>query len=752
MKKKSHLLFLFISIVALTLTLSVFSSFSINPFILQATYNDNDPCGLKENYNELDTYLATTLPTSQSDAIDVRTRGTITNIAKDSSYQYGYMQRTNPITRIESSIYLYRMPLSPTLEVGDVIDVEAKMFSYYGLPEITTSYTSLTKLSVPNPYPAVPYELDDTNYSSFVVEDNLSKLVSVDNITITSVGSDISTNSYNIKVVGNINGVTINIILLTFSATETNLVASTLRSAMNNNQTININRANIYYSYNVCYLHIMNSEDIVVNEVTPPEEDNTLTLDLYAINDFHGAINKTSSQPGIEAVGGYIKTRINDDENTLAINSGDMWQGNIESNFNYGELLTKISDNVPFAAMSIGNHEFDWGDEYIISNKNLDASNENKTKLLGANIYNYVNGNATTHASNLCDEYVIKTMPNGLKVGIIGVIGKDQITSILSPMVEDYTFLDPTNIVINLATELRVDEGCDVVILSAHTDQKSLLKASDYVSDATNITNHVDAIFCAHTHKDEVYMINRTPIVQGYGNGEQISNIKLSIDESNEISVETYKNINYSTYSGYSDEEINDIIATYTTNNSEFMNTTNRTLGQVSGTFSRYNSLSNMVCRASYEYAKEEYDISYVLTNAARSDLAATSSLTYGTLFTSLPFENAMVVADVSGSDLKKELDYTSTYFYRADKEAIDTTKTYRILCLDYVLYHQNSNRQFNYFPSHEVVADITKDNEIYIMRDIVADYISDLGTVYASDYYNSLPVHDRDLITSSIS
>ena len=70
---------------------------------------------------------------------------------------------------------------------------------------------------------------------------------------------------------------------------------------------------------------------------------------LYAMNDFHGAAvyNKSSSELGILKQGTFFKQK-GKEKNTLILNSGDMWQGSIESNLNYGQFLTEVMNTVEF--------------------------------------------------------------------------------------------------------------------------------------------------------------------------------------------------------------------------------------------------------------------------------------------------------------------------------------------------------------------------------------------------------------------
>lgn len=189
------------------------------------------------------------------------------------------------------------------------------------------------------------------------------------------------------------------------------------------------------------------------------------TINLYAINDFHGSVDK------IAQVGYYLKTQKKNNPNTVLINSGDMFQGSIQSNSNYGKLLTECMDEIGFSAMTYGNHEFDWGMDVL-----KDLAKYGNTPFLGANIYHWDPNTRQfgTFADELAKEYVTVTLPNKVKVGIIGVIGKDQITSINSNLVENIGFVPPMDVIPNLSTKLRDEEGCHVVVVSIHANVETL--------------------------------------------------------------------------------------------------------------------------------------------------------------------------------------------------------------------------------------------------------------------------------------
>jgi 2',3'-cyclic-nucleotide 2'-phosphodiesterase (5'-nucleotidase family) len=111
---------------------------------------------------------------------------------------------------------------------------------------------------------------------------------------------------------------------------------------------------------------------------------------FYAVNDFHGSVLENSSyyyEGGLAKVGGKLKAlKAADPEHTFIISSGDMWQGSLESNSNYGALVTEVMNNIGFDSMTIGNHEFDYGQSYIQTNRK--AAN---FPFLAGNIRTYSN-------------------------------------------------------------------------------------------------------------------------------------------------------------------------------------------------------------------------------------------------------------------------------------------------------------------------------------------------------------------------
>lgn len=470
---------------------------------------------------------------------------------------------------------------------------------------------------------------------------------------------------------------------------------------------------------------------IFERETIPQLTTSKREVDFYAINDFHGATDVISQ------VGGYLKGRVNSNPDTVLINSGDMFQGSMESNYNYGDLLSRCMTQIGFDAFTFGNHEFDWGLQNL---QNL--AQQSSVPFLGANIYHWDASTKQwgTFADELAQKYVVKTLENGLKVGIIGVIGEDQITSISSNLVQTIGFKSPLPIIKELATELREQQNCDIVVVSAHVGPQGLVgekENNECPSSSAGLNEYVDAVFCAHTHRRQYYMVDGIPFIQGGSYGEYVSHVKLTVEKNGEVTCDVYENIRRD----YDWDNLLVVSEMVENSNDKIKDERNQVLANLDGTLEKNPDMARLVGRAVAEYAISQGhgDISLAMVNTARSPLYS-GELTYSELYEAIPFDNVVYVARVKGSEIINEVNY-GNYFWRVSGNAIESNEYYKIAVIDYLLFHQNSRRNYNYFPSafesgnsFKPVA-LTDNGNIYNYRQITRDWLLVNSNVRCSDY-----------------
>ena len=460
------------------------------------------------------------------------------------------------------------------------------------------------------------------------------------------------------------------------------------------------------------------------------EEDKEVYI--YAINDFHGAIKETSSRAGILKIGSYLKNK-KEQNDAIIINSGDYWQGSIDSNYNRGKLLTEVANEIQFDCLTLGNHEFDWGQQYIATNRNIRSDSGYQVPFLAANVYRYdINTRIVGEYANVGDKYTIRTLKNGLKVGIIGVIGSTQLASITSHLVEDITFIDPNETIKEVSDELRMNEHCDIVLASCHADQDDIDSSITQVSPNSH-KKYVDAVFCAHTHVDEKKKENGVPFIQSACYGEKIGVVKL-IEDNGDWRCDVYESVNAKRItSGVTiDSRMASIVSRY---GEETAEVSAEILNQSTGYFSSSLGLPNMVCGAMADYAiKNNIDVDYTICNNARTSFER-GDITFGDVYQALPFDNEVVIIETTGERIMNRALYNS--FYRLDPNPLEPNKTYRVAVIDYLAFHRGTNRNYDHFPNHVLVGKYSKAGmSLYTYRDLTADYLRNLNLTLSPDNY----------------
>ncbi len=450
---------------------------------------------------------------------------------------------------------------------------------------------------------------------------------------------------------------------------------------------------------------------------------------FYCVNDFHGSILERQSryyEAGIAKYFGKLREfKEADPEHTFILSAGDMYQGSLESNSNYGELVTKCMNDIPFDSMTVGNHEFDYGPDRLKANVDLA-----EFPVLAGNIMKWENGAATTTPwyEGIGLSTVIER--GGNTIGIVGMIGKGQTTSISSQYIQDCDFVDPDTLAKNEAKRLR-EEGCDIVILVGHDTYRNLTFAAN--------KDYFDGIFAAHTHTGEVYCDNGVPAVQSYCNGEAISHFDLTVAEG-EVTCSKYEIISANS-NWVEDESIAAIRDAYL--DEDFKAMSERVAGTVTGTLTAKKGIPNLICKAMYEkYAPDYPDLVCAMCNGQRANVSGTA--TYSDIYKATPFTNCIIIANVRGENILHEGGYNNTYTGDPDRYSIlDPNAIYQIACIDYIAFHQNEQKVYDYFPSlnsgeggeaiatyHTYPFDLAFD---YCVKDLA-------GVINANDFSNTSP------------
>lgn len=455
-------------------------------------------------------------------------------------------------------------------------------------------------------------------------------------------------------------------------------------------------------------------------EVNNASTKDNVELYIYSVNDFHGMIFEDDNGAGISKLGNYLHNL--NDENSIILSAGDMFQGTAVSSMSRGNVIVDAMNYIGFDAMTIGNHEFDWGDKEIIKFIDGDYSNgEAQFPLLAANIYD----KKTNQLASWATPYTIINKM-GIKIGIIGIIGEDQESDILASYVANYSFEDELSAIKKYTKILRNEENCDIVIVSSHSDTKDINRT---IASLTG-EYYVDAVLNGHTHQQYFGEEGRSsgvslPFVQSgcYGRYIGVISLEYSFKEQKVVDCSA-STVRAKAVSSTESQELNAIISNY----QEYIDIANEELG-VSGVYLSKTSggywAATALCEA-YEGA-----LGIVNTGGIRSNgfpIEYGDMITYGDIFEIMPFENMVRTVELSGDVIiSKLLPYNGSSYYisnNVDCDAqtingvkIDRNKYYKVVTIDYLFEQTNkpflsgSNRVDTNDVFRDVLAQAVRDN-----------------------------------------
>ena len=445
-----------------------------------------------------------------------------------------------------------------------------------------------------------------------------------------------------------------------------------------------------------------------------------IVIDLYAFNDLHGKFCDSDKQPGVDELGTYLENRKDEDDHMIILSSGDMWQGSAESVLTQGRIMIDWMNELGFTAMTLGNHEFDWGEEAIRDNARLA-----EFPFLAINIYN----KSTGRLADYCTPSVIVEC-GGATVGIIGAIG-DCYSSISSEMVGDVTFKvkDELTELVKAESERLRGMGVDIIIYSVHDGLGSASSDFDHYDTALS-EGYVDVVLEAHTHQSYVRLDSLGVVhIQAGGENQGFSHIEIAVNPIAGTKTVSEKNIvRNSAYAGLEDHPATESIED---KYSDIIDYASRVLGTA---FRKYTSgeMEDRVAALYLAAGTEKWGGSYnivlgggFLKTRTPYDLAA-GDVTYGDLLSLFPFNNKITLCKISGRNLLDKFINTSNSDYHVALKdgftaaSVDPYSVYYVVVDTYTaLYRYNNLTIVAYY------------DDVTYARDLLADSVErgDFGT-----------------------
>lgn len=225
----------------------------------------------------------------------------------------------------------------------------------------------------------------------------------------------------------------------------------------------------------------------------------TTKITIIHTNDTHARLVGTTTELGFAKISALIKEAKSVNPNTLVLDAGDTLHGMPIVNISKGENAIKVLEAAGYDYMTLGNHDFNYGQERLLELKDM-----SDVGMLSANILN-------EKGENLFTPYVIEEI-GGVKVGIFGLTTPETAYKTSPANVEGITFADPIEISKKMVDELK--DKADVIIALAHIglDESSVVTSKAIAESVEGI----DVIIDGHSHTllETGMIVNDTLIAQ----------------------------------------------------------------------------------------------------------------------------------------------------------------------------------------------------------------------------------------------
>lgn len=377
-------------------------------------------------------------------------------------------------------------------------------------------------------------------------------------------------------------------------------------------------------------------------------------LVILRTNDTHSQIEPTD-----KGLGGIMRRKVlidsvrNANHNVLLVDAGDMVQGTIYFTLYGGEVESKLMNALGYDIQILGNHEFDNGIEGLysfFSKLNADKISTN---------YDF----GTTSLAAIFRPYVIKEVA-GKKIGFLA-INLDPAGMIAAKNSKGVTYLDGIKAANATAWHLKHNEKCDLVIALTHIGYKESGLICD--EQLAKESEDIDIIIGGHSHTridpsapdSPAWIINNAVgnpvlVTQMGKSGVDVGEIDIDLDTFEKdykllpVDSRYDKNIDSTLY-GILEPYKDGVTAYYTSK-------IGKSAGMTKDDWSLVNWMADFILGEGRRLAGNDVDLAITNKGGVRTDMPA-GNVTKGTILQIFPFDNRVVVIEMTGQQLYEALE-----------------------------------------------------------------------------------------------
>jgi 5'-nucleotidase / UDP-sugar diphosphatase len=389
----------------------------------------------------------------------------------------------------------------------------------------------------------------------------------------------------------------------------------------------------------------------LASSLSAPAAAETVDLTILHINDFHGHLLPTPGKNGKPGTGGmaYIAKMVSEEraknpEGTLLLSAGDMFQGTPISNLFRGKPVIEAMNRMGFDAMTLGNHEFDWGMEAF-------------QNLRKAAVFPFL-------SANIIDDkraplpgvkpYAV-FQKKGLKIAVIGITTPETHYTTKPGNLKGYHVVAPEKALPPLIEKMK-KEGAGLVIVLSHTGLDEDRNMASQVSG-------IDLIVGGHSHTEAktAVVVGETIIVQAGYYGNYLGVMKIAVDTgSKKIIQHPERRILRKVKAGPDDAYDEDVAAIIKRYDDQIRGEFGRVVGETLVDLRKRpfeSNIGNLVCDAMRKAAGSQIAIQ---NNGGLRTTIPAGKITLEQIYTLLPFDNNLMTMDLTGAQIADILEYNA--------------------------------------------------------------------------------------------
>lgn len=433
---------------------------------------------------------------------------------------------------------------------------------------------------------------------------------------------------------------------------------------------------------------------------------NKKELKIYFTSDVHGYFYPTSYGDTLEKPMGLFACAkdFEKDENTLIIDGGDMLQG---SAFAYycsqilksPEKIAEIVNDCGYDYYTIGNHDFNYGLDYQAIYRNAHHG-----KCVCQNI--------TDTDGNVLYPYDIRVMPNGLRVGIVGIVTDYVNVWEKEENLSGICIADPFEAAAKALNELK--DKTDLTVCVYHGGFEKDIKTGSVLSTTTENVGYriceqldFDILLTGHQHMSvDGQYCHGTYVVQPIENAKEYHVIEVTVsdDEKRVLS----KRISANPSAEVGQKRMQALQETYQSLEADIQQWLDQPLGHLSRAILPTNKvdmalhgtpIAELLNRIQLYFS--EAQVSAV--GLANEIAGFRKEVSVRDIIATYPYPNTLVVCRMTGKQLREVMERSAEYFAVDAKGNVQIADSFLIPKIEHYNYDYYQGVTYDIEPQNEI-------------------------------------------------